>query len=68
MKKTIASLALIGITITFLYAAEQNKATQLSKAGHWKAYEAALKKGLPKTDITHLDPIIKETILKLVPQ
>ena len=62
MKKTTASLALVGITLTFLYAAEQNKAPQLSKAGHWKAYDAALKKGLPKTAITHLDPIIKETL------
>ena len=62
MKKLIALFALIGITLTLLYAAEPAKAPQLSKAGHWKAYDAALKKGLPKTAITHLDPIIKLTL------
>ena len=62
MKKLIASLTLIGITLTLLYAAAPAKAPQLSKAGHWKAYDAALKKGLPKTAITHLEPIIKETL------
>ena len=62
MKKLIASVSLIGIALTLLYAADPAKTPQLTKAGHWKAYDAALKKGLPKTAITHLDPIIKETL------
>ena len=56
MKKLIAPLALIGITLTLLYAADPAKTPHLSKADHWKAYDAALKKGLPKTAITHLEP------------
>ena len=65
MKKWIASLALAGLAITLLYAVEPKPAAPaLDKAGHWKAYDAALKKGLPKTAISHLEPIIKETVGK----
>ena len=63
MKKLTAAFALITLTLTLLYAAEKSQQVpNLSKAGHWKAYDAALKKGLPKTAIKHLDPIIKKTI------
>ncbi|MEC8928333.1 MAG: hypothetical protein VX705_03890, partial [Verrucomicrobiota bacterium] len=62
MKKLLSTLAVIGITITLLNAVGQQAKPQLSKAEHWKAYDAALKKGLPKTAITHLEPIIKETL------
>ena len=62
MKKLTACLALVGITLTLLYAVEPPPAPKLSKAAHWEAYEAALKKGLPKTAITHLDPIIEKTL------
>ena len=65
MKKWIASLALAGLAITLLYAVEPKPAAPaLDKAGHWKAYDAALKKGLPKPAISHLEPIIKETVGK----
>ena len=60
MKKLIASLALAAVALTLINAAEQP--AKLSKAENWKAYDAALKKGLPKTAITHLEPIIKETL------
>jgi len=62
MKKLTACLALVGITLTLLYAVEPTPTPKLSKAAHWEAYEAALKKGLPKTAITHLDPIIEKTL------
>ena len=62
MKKLLSTLAVIGITITLLNAVGQQAKPQLNKTEHWKAYDAALKKGLPKTAITHLDPIIKETL------
>ncbi|SVC62749.1 uncharacterized protein METZ01_LOCUS315603, partial [marine metagenome] len=46
MKKLTAAFALI--TLTLLYAAEKSQQVpSLSRAGHWKAYDAALKKGLP---------------------
>ena len=60
MKKLTACLTLVGITLTLIYAVETPPAPKLSKAAHWEAYEAALKKGLPKTAITHLDPIIEK--------
>ena len=62
MKKLTACLALVGITLTLLYAVEPPAAPKLSKEAHWKAYDAALKKGLPKTAITHLEPIIEKTL------
>ena len=62
MKKLTACLALVGITLTLLYAVEPPPAPKLSKEAHWEAYEAALKKGLPKTAITHLNPIIEKTL------
>jgi hypothetical protein len=63
MKKLTAAFALITLTLSLLYAVEKSQQiANLSKAGHWKAYEAALKKGLPKTAIKHLDPIIEKTI------
>ncbi|SVD68550.1 uncharacterized protein METZ01_LOCUS421404, partial [marine metagenome] len=37
MKKLIASVSLIGITLTLLFAADPAKTPQLTKAGHWKA-------------------------------
>ena len=62
MKQLTACLALVGITLTLLYAVEPPAAPKLSKEAHWKAYDAALKKGLPKTAITHLEPIIEKTL------
>ncbi len=60
MKKLIASLALVAVTLTLINAADPP--AKLSKAQNWKAYDAALKKGLPKTAITHLEPIIAQTL------
>jgi len=60
MKKLIASLALVALAITLINAADPP--AKLSKAENWKAYDAALKKGLPKTAITHLEPIIAQTL------
>ncbi|SVC93328.1 uncharacterized protein METZ01_LOCUS346182, partial [marine metagenome] len=60
MKKLIASLALVAVAITLINAADPP--AKLSKAQNWKAYDAALKKGLPKTAITHLEPIIAQTL------
>ncbi|MDP6904882.1 MAG: hypothetical protein QF406_10585, partial [Verrucomicrobiota bacterium] len=63
MKKLPAAFALITLTLTLLYAAEKSQQVpNLTKEEHWKAYDGALKKGLPKTAIKHLDPIIKKTI------
>ena len=63
MKKLTAVFALITLTLTLLFAAEKSRQIpNLSKDEHWKAYEAALKKGLPKSAIKHLDPIIEKTI------
>ncbi len=63
MKKLTAVFALITLTLTLLFAAEKSQQIpNLSKDEHWKAYEAALKKGLPKSAIKHLDPIIEKTI------
>jgi len=64
MKKALSILAVMSIAIAFFTAIGQQNQPQLDKAAHWKAYDAALKKGLPKTAITHLEPIIKETLAK----
>ncbi|MFM1555383.1 MAG: alpha-2-macroglobulin family protein [Limisphaerales bacterium] len=60
MKKIVASLALVAVAITLINAADPP--AKLSKAQNWKAYDAALKKGLPKTAVTHLEPIIAQTL------
>ena len=60
MKNLITSLALAATAIRLINAADPP--AKLSKAQNWKAYDAALKKGLPKTAITHLEPIIAQTL------
>ena len=56
MKKTIASLILVTFAVTLLSVAPPQEPADNKTL--WKQYEEALKKGLPKTAITHLEPII----------
>ena len=60
MKKTIASLILATFAVTLLSVAPP--LVPADNKTLWKQYEAALKKGLPKTAITHLDPIIARAL------
>ena len=60
MKKIIASLILASFAATLLSVAPPPVAKDNKTL--WKQYEAALKKGLPKTAITHLDPIIARAL------
>ncbi len=61
MKKAITLLAFATIALTLLSVALPAKAPADNKT-LWKQYDEALKKGLPKTAITHLDPIIAQAL------
>ena len=52
MKKVITSIALATVALTLLSVALPAKAPADNKT-LWKQYDEALKKGLPKTAITH---------------
>ena len=62
MKKIITSLSLVAVAATLLSVAPAPKQAVEDNKALWKQYDEALKKGLPKTAIKHLEPIIAQAL------
>ncbi len=55
---TLALLAACAVSLVAVYAADDDNAKPVDRPALWKQVDEAVKKGLPKTAIEHLDPII----------